>query len=375
VRDDLLRTNNLLVSDVIYSCESGSEKPGCLPGGEGGISSSPNTGLAFVDKTLASDSYDAELEYNSAYLMYDHTFAAGWQVLIGGRYETYEQTTDTFSLQGTQGAVQSVIDEDSFLPSLGVNWFVSDSHQLRLGLSQTVARPDFKEAANATFYDNEFNFRVRGNPFLEISDIINADLRWEWYLSEIDSLSIALFYKDMDKPIERVVQAASGTAGNSRTFQNAESAELYGIEVDGRFEFMLGDGYDQTLFVSFNAALIESEVTANNQDARALQGQPEYTANLIFGYDNISAGHQLTILLNQNGRSIADVGVSGQPDVFLEPRLDLNIVYRFDISESVTLKAKLENLLDDEVEYSQGGQVFQIYNRGASVQLGVDWLF
>jgi len=179
----------------------------------------------------------------------------------------------------------------------------------------------------------------------------------------------------MDKPIERVVQAASGTAGNSRTFQNAESAELYGIEVDGRFEFMLGDGYDQTLFVSFNAALIESEVTANNQDARALQGQPEYTANLIFGYDNISAGHQLTILLNQNGRSIADAGVSGQPDVFLEPRLDLNIVYRFDISESVTLKAKLENLLDDEVEYSQGGQVFQIYNRGASVQLGVDWLF
>jgi len=138
---------------------------------------------------------------------------------------------------------------------------------------------------------------------------------------------------------------------------------------------MLGDGYDQTLFVSFNAALIESEVTANNQDARALQGQPEYTANLIFGYDNISAGHQLTILLNQNGRSIADAGVSGQPDVFLEPRLDLNIVYRFDISESVTLKAKLENLLDDEVEYSQGGQVFQIYNRGASVQLGVDWLF
>ena len=68
-----------------------------------------------------------------------------------GRYETYEQTTNTFSLQGAQGAVQSVIDEDSFLPSLGVNWFISEEHQLRFAVSQTVARPDFKEAANATF--------------------------------------------------------------------------------------------------------------------------------------------------------------------------------------------------------------------------------
>ena len=157
--------------------------------------------MVFADKTLASDSYDAELEYNSAFLMYDHTFNASWQVVVGGRYETYKQTTDTFSLQGSGGAVQSVIDEESFLPSLGVNWFVTDSQQVRFALSQTVARPDFKEAANATFYDNEFNVRVRGNPFLEISDILNADLRLEWYLSEMDSLSVALFYKDMDKPI------------------------------------------------------------------------------------------------------------------------------------------------------------------------------
>lgn len=375
VRDDLLRTSNLLVSDVVYSCDSTSSSAQCGSATEGGISNDPNTGLVFVDKTLASDSYDAELEYNSAFVMYDHTFNASWQVVVGGRYETYKQTTDTFSLQGSGGAVQSLIDEDSFLPSLGVNWFVTDSQQVRFAVSQTVARPDFKEAANATFYDNEFNFRVRGNPFLEISDILNADLRWEWYLSEMDSLSVALFYKDMDKPIERVVQAASGTAGNSRTFQNSDSGELYGVEVDGRFEFPLGDGYDQSLFVAFNGAYIESEVSAANQEVRALQGQPEYTANLIFGFDSISAGHQLTLLLNQNGKSIADVGVSGQPDVFFEPRLDLNMVYRFNMSDSLTLKAKLENLLDEEVKYSQGGQVFQVYRRGSSVQLGFDWQF
>ena len=30
---------------------------------------------------------------------------------------------------------------------------------------------------------------------------------------------VALFYKDMEKPIERVVQLASGTAGNSEHFE------------------------------------------------------------------------------------------------------------------------------------------------------------
>ena len=83
VRDDLLRTENLLVSDVVYICDGASANSACESGSEGGISTSPNTGLVFVDKTLASDSYDAELEYNSAYLMYDHTFDSVWQVILG----------------------------------------------------------------------------------------------------------------------------------------------------------------------------------------------------------------------------------------------------------------------------------------------------
>ena len=287
----------------------------------------------------------------------------------------FEQTTETFSLQGEQEAVQAVIDEDSVLPSLGINWYFSESQQLRFAVSQTVARPDFKEAANATFYDNEFNFRVRGNPFLEISEVINADLRWEWYPSEESNLSVAAFYKDMDKPIERVVQPASGTAGNSRTFQNSDSAELYGVELEGRTEFVLSDDYSQTFFISLNAAFIESEVTSEGQQDRALQGQPEYTANFIVGYDNIERGHQLTLLLNQNGKAIADVGVSGQPDVFLEPRLDLNLVYRYDVTDALVLKAKLQNLLDEAYEYTQGGQIFQTYERGIGFQMSFDWTF
>ena len=375
----------MLVSDVIYLCGTGDDTVSCpataaengvtLPP-VGGIQNNARTGYVFAIRTAVSDEYSAELSYNSVYAMYDHTVDSTWQFIVGARYEMYDQTTDTFDL--TTGApVQGIVDEPSLLPSLGINWFYSDTQQLRFAMSQTVARPDFKEASNAVYFDNEFNVRIRGNKDLTISDVLNLDLRWEWYFgdNEQDSLSVAAFYKEMTDPIERVVQPASGTAGNTRTFQNSDKADLYGMEVEGRKEFVLSDDYNRTLFVSFNMAYIESEVTAANQLTRALQGQPEYTANLVIGYDDLSAGQQLTLLYNQNGQSIADVGVLGAPDVYLESRGELNLVYRYDISDYATLKARIENLLDEKVEYTQGSSVFQSYEKGTTFQLGFEWNF
>jgi hypothetical protein len=189
----------------------------------------------FQVRTQVSDEYEAELNYNSVYAMYDHTFDSTWQIIAGARYEMYDQVTDTFNLT-TGDPVQGIVDEGSFLPALGINWFYSDSQQLRLAVSKTVARPDFKEASNAVFFDNEFNVRVRGNPDLGRSPTSSTPICAGSGTSATTSRTTcptALFYKDMTDPIERVYQAASGTASNSRTFQNSEAAELYGIESRG----------------------------------------------------------------------------------------------------------------------------------------------
>ena len=370
----LNQSPNVLVSDNIFICGEGDGTVTCDDNRVGGVQNNPTDGFLFQVRTQVSDEYEATLDYNSAYAMYDHTFDTTWQVIVGARYEMYDQVTDTFDLT-TGNPVQGIVDEGSLLPSLGINWFYADDQQLRLAVSKTVARPDFKEASNAVFFDNEFNVRVRGNPNLGISDIINADLRWEWYFgdNEQDNLSMALFYKDMTDPIERVYQAASGTAANSRTFQNSVSAELYGAEVEGRKEFLLTDDYNNTLFVSFNAAYIESEVELLSGEARPLQGQPEFTANFVVGYDNVPGGHQLTLLYNHNGESIADVGILGLPNILLESRGELNLVYRYDVTDALRLKARMENIFDAEVEYTQGGQIFQRYDKGTTFQLGLDW--
>ncbi len=339
------------------------------------ITGNQATGFAFVDKTLPSDSYDADLDLYAGYVSYDMKFADTYQLVAGGRYEQFKQTTDTFSLAGAQNAVTLEIDEGIFLPSLSFNWFIDGERQLRAVASRTVARPDFKETSNATFYDNEFDFRVRGNPLLKISEVDNFDLRFEQYWDDGQNASVALFYKDLKDPIERVAVTASGTAGNTRTFQNADSAKIYGVEIDGRKEFSLDSAFVHTLFLALNASYIESEVDLAGGASRKLQGQPDYTANLIVGYDDTATRQQITLLLNQNGDSIQDVGIQGNPDVIEEPRLSLNLNYRYEVLDDLVLKFKAVNLLDADVEFTQGGKVFQGYRRGAEFEAGFDWKF
>ena len=339
------------------------------------ITGDPSTGFTFLDKTLVSDSYEADMTLDSAYVSYDTTLTNRFQVVVGVRYEDYEQTTDTFSLSGTQEPVRSVLQESSTLPSLTLNWLGAGDSQIRFTASQTVARPDFKETSNATFYDREFNFRVSGNPLLDVSDITNYDLRWERYFSGQESVSVALFFKDMDDPIERIVQPASGTAGNSRTFQNAERAEVKGIEIDARKDFALNSSFTKSLYFAGNLSVIDSEVVLLGGATRALQGAPEYSVNLILGYDDISNGQEFTVLFNQSGDTIVDVGVSGQPDIIEEPRLDIDLNYKYYISDALTFRVQIQDLLDTDIEFTQGGRIFQKYNTGQKFQAGVDWNF
>ena len=341
------------------------------------ITGDGNTGLTFANLTAPSDSYTAELDLNAVYAMYTQRFASSWQAIVGFRYEDYDQITDTFSVFGAGGPVQSRVQDDTVLPSFSLNWEVTDSQQIRFAASRTASRPDFKETANSTFTDDEFNFRVRGNPFLTVSEVTNLDLRWELYWSDTESVSVALFQKTIADPIERVLLPASGTAGNSRTFDNGEDADLLGIEFDGRRDFDLNASGSRSVFIAMNASLIDSEIELAGGETRKLQGQPDYTFNLVAGYDDYAGGfqHEFTALLNQSGETTVDVGTAGLEDIVEEPRLSVNLNYKVILSDSLSLKAKVGNLLNSKVEFTQGGKTFQEYEQGMNFQAGLDWNF
>ena len=343
------------------------------------ITGDNQTGLEFSVLTLPSDSYESDLQLPSVFLSYDLLLDSTFQFIFGARYEEYEQSTDTFRLQPLGAPTSSEITENTLLPSLGFNWLYSEEQQIRFAITKTAARPDFKEAANAIFFDPEFDFTVFGNPDLDVSEVTNFDVRWEYYWSDTGNVSVAAFYKDFKKPIERVIQDASGTASNSRSFVNADSGELLGFEIDGRIDFPLNESFTQNIFIAGNVSVIDSEVVfrSSNGSERTsdLQGAPEYTFNLIVGWDDLENNQELTVLFNQNGKSKVDDGLGPNGDIVEEPLPDLNINYKKTFGNDFVFSAKLKNILDADVEFTQDGNTFQSYRKGTSLEAGIDWEF
>src|SRR5690606_37973733 len=116
-----------------------------------------------------------------------------------------DQTVTTYSIVNPNA--DPVVAEDKgsdWLPAAAFTWVQGDSAQLRVGFSRTLARPDFRELSRAPYTDPELDIDTIGNPDLSDTRIRNVDLRWEYYFSETDSLSIGAFDKRFDDPIERI---------------------------------------------------------------------------------------------------------------------------------------------------------------------------
>lgn len=62
----------------------------------------------------------------------------------------------------------------------------------------------------------------------------NTDVRYEWYMNTEESLSLAVFRKEFQHPIEQIIRP--GSDGTIRSFDNAESALNTGVEFETRIK-------------------------------------------------------------------------------------------------------------------------------------------
>src|SRR5690606_16042861 len=94
------------------------------------------------------------------------------------------------------------LETTDWLPAVSLTWRFAEAMQLRAAYSRTLSRPDFRELSSAQFDQILGAGIFVGNPELDRTRIDNLDLRWEWYLSEDESVSVGLFYKQRQDPIE-----------------------------------------------------------------------------------------------------------------------------------------------------------------------------
>ena len=104
-----------------------------------------------------------------------------------------------------------------------------------------------------------------------------------------------------------------------------------------------------------------------------LQGQSPYVWNFQLGYDDLDRGINTALLFNMFGERIVDVGINGAPDVYQEPRPVLDFVYAQKFRDHWKLKLRARNLLNAEVEITQGDKTRREFTVGREYQLALEW--
>lgn len=346
---------------------------------------------------FGTESYVAGQMIDAYYGMFDANFNDAWRFTAGARYEDYRTATLPVDLLDYTGVtleelIKNLSDEnqtyatrdDRWLPSAALTFFNdgfmgSESFQLRLSYAQTVIRPDLRELSDVVYIDPELNMRVQGNPNLAFSVLDHFDLRGEWYFDGGNNLTATLFYKDITDPIEQVLNPGSDE-DLVMGFYNAESGEVYGLELEGLLNLNYG------LFLSGNLTLSDSEIVSPEGEGftnatRQMTGLSPYVLNMQLGYDSDNGKHSAAIAYN-----IADEKVyfaakeTGHDDAFEQPFSSLDFTYSYYPIEQLTFKAKLRNLLDENREITQvskSGQNVTILTQelGTSMSLDISYSF
>jgi outer membrane receptor protein involved in Fe transport len=296
--------------------------------------------------------FDAALEIHAGYGMMRWTPNERITLDAGVRFEDARQVValdQSIFIIPVEGASPTDLAGSYFLPGATATWEVNDKLQMRFAASQTIARPQFRELVEQTYFDPESNRRFRGNPFLQDSQLINLEARGEYYFGgRSNKLSIAGFFKQIDNPIEAYLISNSGVPLTS--FANAPSANLYGAELDFGYGFDIsgfGGRFFETkqLLVLANYTFTKSRLDVGPDDiapvpgnitqaagqifdkGAPLVGQSDHIANLSLGIEDTAKVQQFTFLFNYASERVTARG-GPLPDVVEVPGLVIDFVAR-----------------------------------------------
>ena len=354
------------------------------------------------DTSVAGDDYYSGQMIDAYYVEADFFFNNKLRLTGGVRYEDFRQVvapldpaTGMFDLPAQptdEDLADLAFNEDAFFGALALTYVLNDEMQFRASVGESTIRPDLREVAPATYIDPLTGFPIGGTPGVESTDIINYDLRWEWYMETGENLSVGLFYKDMDMPIESV-QSPSQDGPPLIRIANAEDGYVYGLELEFLKDFnFLGDlglvnGAD--LFLSGNITVSDSEINIDTQrvveqtgvstsitnPTRRMTGHSEYVLNFNLGWDAPNGNHSATLAYNVFGERIIVPGIEGRDDSYEQPFHSLDMVYTYYPTFSSTLTFKVQNILGEDKSIEFEDTVLQSETKGTSFEVALKWDF
>ncbi len=296
--------------------------------------------------------------------------------LIGGL--RVEQARIEVNTSLASGAIQnSTLDNTDVLPALVLNVQTSDNGQLRASASQTLARPEYRELSPVQYLEVVGGQITSGNPNLVRTLIQSYDLKYELFPNPGEVLSVGVFAKRFDRPIERVDIATGGQPIVS--FFNAAAATNLGVELEARKSLgALGPSFEP-LTVFTNVTLMTSDIeigegaSANTNANRPIMGQAPWVVNAGTTYASPGSGLSATLLYSAVGARIYSAGTIPFPDVYEQPRHMVDLSLRVPLGERWTWRMDARNLLDAPFRLTQGPITREEYRMGRQLAVGMQW--
>jgi TonB-dependent receptor len=246
----------------------------------------------------------------------------------------------------------------SLLPFLNMSYQWNEKWVMRAGYGRTLNRPEFRELAPFLFYDYKMEAGRVGNPDLKTAHIDNYDLRMEWYPRVGETVSFGVFYKNFTNPIESRTIITSEQP--QFTYINAYNATNYGAELELRKSLAgsVSNRVLQNFSINLNASYIFSEVdlgdiTLAQERVRPLQGQSPFIVNAGLYYQDDEKNFSARVNYNIYGKRIYSVGDVLFPTIYEMPRHSLDLTISKKVSNLLTLKAGVTDILNAAFRFRQ----------------------
>lgn len=325
-------------------------------------------GTASTPGVLDPQIYGGEQQINAGFLNLEYKFTPKFTLLAGLRGEQIIQKIEWSTV--IQGEGSNELDAFEFLPSLALKYEINDKQNLRLAASKTYTLPQFKERAPFLFQE-EVNQDTQGNPDLVNSTNYNVDLRWELFPSASELVSLSVFGKYIENPINTFLVVS---AANNLSYANTgDSATAFGAELEVKLDVFENERESNNgplserlsvggniSYLNTNQKLDYQKVSRETNFAAAftnteapLQGASDLILNAdISYYKEFGTGKNFrsTLAANYFSDRIYALGSTGRGHLMDKGFVTLDFISAIGLGEHFGLGLNIKNLLNPLIE-------------------------
>ena len=247
----------------------------------------------------------------------------------------------------------------AWLPTLNVNYAITNNMMLRAAVSRTYHRQNFAETkpgfAVIKYTDFEFIF---GNPNLKPAYSYNFDLMYEYYWGNKGMFSLGTYYKFITDHIFATAQSDfdARTGIVFKSFSNAGKSWVWGAEINIQRKFDFIPKWGSGFGVSANATYSISRMQVPGRDAKqAMAEQTPLLFNVALFYEKYGINTRLALnytgayLKELNLASVKGIGLLHKNtdfDIFQGDNYSLDFQCSYDFLDHFSVYVEFNNLLD-----------------------------